>query len=269
VQVKKVLLTSINLNCKIGGIKMKEISIHNIQGIPVVFQQDIELFDKPTGYKALVDEKTKETVSIVTDKYQPIQHRAVWIEAEKQKNYMIKTAQLYNKGKSFMIELKERTPHKVELLPGDYLERGVRLFNSYNCTKALTVESYGLRLVCMNGMVAPMGIQRYHKAHVYNNIDINELGKYIELAMEAWVSSKEVFKKATQISMNVDKAIEKIGYLPKKYAKIITENLSKKETLYDIWNEVTRTITHDMAPNVSTNILVYAQKQANKVLTMD
>jgi len=247
----------------------KESTIKSINEIPWVSEEPVIIHKRESGYKALVNDKTKDTISIVTDTYQPIQHQDVWKEAVKHKKYKIKTGQLYNNGRIFMMEIVARKPAKIELLPNDFMEASVRIFNSYDGSKALTVQSYGLRLVCSNGMVAPTTISHFKKVHAHQNIQVPEIGKAIELGMEVWTGNTDIFQKASKLTVNVEETINPLqNIMAKKYLKIVSENLSPKESLYDVWNELTRTVTHDMAPNVNTDNLVYTQQQINKVFNV-
>jgi len=245
----------------------KESSIKSIHEIPWAQEVPIIIHKKESGYKALVNDKTKETISVVTDTYQPVQHRDVWEQANKYKNYKISNGRIFNRGRTLMIEISDVKPVKRELIPGDYLESKVRIFNSYDGTRALTVQSYGLRLVCSNGMVAPTLVSNYRKIHAYQNIDISEIGKAIQLGMEFWEGNKLLFQRAAKMTVDVGKTLKPLtNVIAKKYMKIVEDNLQTKETLYDVWNELTRTITHDMQPNVNTDNLVYTQQQVNRIL---
>ena len=188
--------------------KPKESTIKSIHEIPWVAEVPIKVYRKESGYKALVNDKTKKTISIVSNAYQPIQHKDVWDEASKHKKYKIVKGQLYNRGRVFMIEIIDRKPAKVELVPGDYMESRVRIFNSYDGSKALTVQSYGIRLVCSNGMVAPVMLSQFRKAHVYQNIQVPEIGKAIELGMAVWQGNTDYLVYTQQQVNKVFKALE-------------------------------------------------------------
>ena len=194
-----------------------------------------------------------------------MQHRDIWQKIQEMKQLKVKKAVIYRNGKVLLVELAEVRPKKLELLEGDYMTRRIRIFNSYDLTHALSVQSYGVRLVCTNGMVAPAFTERFRGRHTYDSIDIGELNKYINVAFEVWATTDQLFKKAEKMVVPVKDALKYMKYLPKKYQKIIVENLGKKENVYVIWNESTRTISHDMAKNMQTASLVRHQRQANNL----
>jgi hypothetical protein len=249
-------------------MKWKESTIDSIHNIPWVQTVPVIIHNKDTGYKAIVNQETQDTISIVSQAYQPIQHHDVYNTIASLKDYKVFGASIYRLGRMMMIELKESNPIQHELIPGDYFENRIRIFNSYDGSKALSVQSYGIRLVCTNGMVAPTLVHSYHKVHAFQNIDLAEVEKHIELAAELWGESKELIQAANKTTIDVNEVLEKFNFLPKKYTKIVRENLSQKETVYDTWNELTRTISHDMKPHVGTNNLVESQREVNKIFQL-
>jgi len=248
--------------------RWKENKISSVQDIPWTEQVPVVVFEKDTGFKAIVNANTKETITIATNVYQPVQHREVYEKMQELSNYKVNTAYLYSQGRRMMIELREAKIVKRELLPGDYFENRIRIFNSYDGTMALSLQSYGIRLVCTNGMVAPTLVSSYRKIHAFQNIDLEQIEKYAALATELWGETKELMRAATQKIVNVNEVLAKFNFLPKKYTKIVQENLDANESVYDIWNELTRTISHDLAPNVGTNNLVETQKYANTIFKL-
>jgi len=243
----------------------QEYVMKTLKSVPLVKEEPVVIMGNDTNYKAIVDTDTKETLSIVTNDYQLLQHREVYETIQNMGKYTFRDATLFNQGKALMIELEPQKRTKVELLPGDYLEPRVRIFNSYDKSRALSVQSFGLRLVCSNGMMAPGFFDIYHKSHMHQNIDIEILGKQIDIAMVAWNNRAEILKKATGVEVEVAVVVDGIRHFSDKYKKIVVENLDEKATVYDLWNELTRTITHDIAPNIGTDRLVYLQKAANTV----
>jgi len=245
-------------------MKIQDLIVKNIGDIPTVEEAPVRVLGKNTDYKAIVN-SDKETVSIVSKNYQLVQHRDIWKKIHEMKQLKVKDAVIYRDGKVLLVELAESRPKKLELLEGDYMTRRIRIFNSYDLTHALSVQSYGVRLVCTNGMIAPAFTERFRGRHTYNSINIGELNKYIKVAFEVWATTNKLFKKAEKTIVPVKDALKYMKYLPKKYQKIIIENLNKKENVYVIWNESTRTIAHDMTKNMQTASLVRHQRQANNL----
>ena len=191
-------------------MEQEYVVIKKAEDIPGVKEEPVRVLRLDTDYKAIVETDTNETLSIVSDKYQLSPHRDVWNEIEKLKQYKITNGQLYKYGNAMIIELIDKKTEKEELIPdtGDYFERQVRVLNTYDLTRALSVQSIGLRLVCKNGMMAPGMIERFRKAHTYNNIDINEISKYVEFSMEACTQSGEILRLSAKQIVETKKTVE-------------------------------------------------------------
>lgn len=264
---------------KIGkkGLKEKDaddepeqMPIRSMTDIPEVKEVPVIVKNKGTAYKAIIRCKDDETQSIVTTDYQLIPHADVWKEVmkiSKDKKYEIKNASLYRYGNAMVAELGDIKPVNVKIFENDEIVRGVRIFNSYDKSRALSVEGYGLRLVCTNGAVAPGFVSRYHKTHSYDNIDISELGKYIELGMESWSASADLLRLSAKKKIKVEPMIKSLKF-PEKYETEIIGRVEAKDdfaSVYSIWNAITNVITHDMSGNVQIKRLVKYQRLANTV----
>lgn len=245
-------------------MRTQDVIIKTIDDIPIVREAPVRVLGKNTEYKAIVDQD-KETVSIVSNNYQLVQHRDIWQKIQEMKNLKVKKAVIYRDGKILHVELAEVRPKKIEMIDGDYMTRRIRIFNSYDLTHALSVQSFGIRLVCTNGMIAPVFTERFRGRHTYDSIDIDELNKYIKVAFEIWATTGSLLRRAEKMIVPVEDVLKYMKYLPKKYHKIIVENLDKKESVYVIWNETTRTITHDMTKNMQTGSLIRHQQEANNI----
>lgn len=72
-------------------------------------------------------------------------------------------------GKRFAYGLVARDDHLVEVRPGDAVALGLLARNSYDGSEALSVSAYVHRLVCRNGMVAPVLFRRVALKHTRQN----------------------------------------------------------------------------------------------------
>jgi len=251
-----------------AGMK-QELVVKEIKNIPEVEEIPIKVYEKDTKYKAIVQKENKKTLSVVGINYQLKQHKEIYEYISKLKDYQICYAEVFKNGKILMIEMikKDEKEQKHELLPGDFYLRKLRIFNSYDESYALSVQAYGLRLVCKNGMVAPGYTTRFKKVHTFKNINLEDLEKYIELADNAWKESEQVLQKANITKIDVDTTIVKyLKYFPKKYIDLIRGKVKTVDTVYNLWNAVTNVVTYNMAPRLRTNTLVEYQRLANKVI---
>jgi hypothetical protein len=210
-----------------------------------------------------------EGVDIASQKmtYQVVQHRDVIDQLQKDpefnQKYRIDTATVYKSGCVLMLEVVPLQKTEVEIVPGDNIAPSVRIYNSYDSTKALIVESFGMRLICKNGAVAPGGVDRFHKAHTHQNADITQLNQAIEKAMATWEVSANTLRKAYTKNVDIEDTMKLLKNFPEKYKKIVIQNLRRIDTLYNLWNALTNCITFEV--NVSTSTLISYQNMVNKI----
>jgi len=245
----------------------KEYIIKTKEEVALVDEVTLLAHARETGYKAIVDRTSMNTLCVVKEANQIIQHQSVLAEVQKLENYIIKKLLIMNNGLQLMIEVTERTPRKIQLFPNDYLECGARIINDYSKSRGLSVQGYATRLVCDNGLVAP-STGRKAQIFAYGTAEFaTELEAQIEACLNVWVDSTEIFKKANDTEVSVKDIIEEHNFLPRKAMEEVISNLKDKETLYDIWNEYTRCIQHTVSPKIKTDGTIGLQKRANKILT--
>jgi len=171
-------------------------------------------------------------------------------------------------GRSLLIEVTERTPKKIELLPKDYLECGARIINDYTKNKGLTVQGCAVRLVCENGMTAPKTTGKV-QIEAYGTAEFSdELEQKIDASFKVWEEHADLFKQANEITVHLKDIIQDHAFLPKKEMEEVIGNLKDKETLYTIWNEYTRVIQHKLTQKKKTIDIIGMQKRANKILNV-
>jgi len=234
--------------------------------IPVVDEVTLLAHDRETGFKAIVNRKTMDTICVVKQDNQIVQHNHVLKEVLKLKNYTIKKLMTLRNGRMLMIEVTEREPKKIELLPKDYLEVGARIVNDYTKNKGLSVQGYGVRLVCSNGVTAPKMAGKV-EIEAFGTADFaKEMESKINGSFKVWEDYSELFEQANKTKVHVKDIINDHSFLPKKEMELIIGNLKDEETLYDVWNEYTRVIQHEIAPKKQTTDVIKWQKRANKIL---
>jgi len=234
--------------------------------IPLVDEVILLAHERETGVKAIVDRKTMNTICVVNQENQIVQHNHVLKEVLKLKNYTIKKLLLMENGRSLLIEVTERTPQKIELLPKDYLECGARIVNDYTKNKGLSVQGYAVRLVCTNGITAPVNADKV-AVEAFGTADFNEeLETKINSSFKVWEEQADLFKSANETTVHVKDILQDHAFLPKKEMEEVIGNLKDEESLYNIWNEYTRVIQHKLAPKKKTLNIIGMQKRANKIL---
>ena len=253
--------------------KLIDIKIKDAKMIPEIKMVPVKIYDKETGYKAITTVGTNDTISIVTNAYQPVAHKDVYNEVKKLDKFKINNAMVLKGGRTLMLEITDIKPQEIEIFPGDSVIRQVRVFNSYDGTRALSVSSFGMRLICKNGAVAPGLVDRYKKIHTFKDIQISEISKYVELGMEAWANSKEVLVRASKTIVVVEDVLGKYKLLSGKYMEIVKTTVDKtadkgKDTVYNIWNAYTNVITHSVSEKTRMSKVVNLQRNVNKLFNL-
>jgi len=239
-----------------------------LENIPDVELTPVKVLGQSTPYQAIVEKPTDRTLHVVSDVYQLLPHKEVFEAVDKLEDYNISLGQIYKDGKRLVIELSEKKEVKHELLPGDYYHRKVRILNSYDCSMGLSVLSYGMRLVCKNGMMAPGFQRRIHKVHAHGTINLDDLDKYVEYAMESWNNTDRIFQVAYHKVIKLEDAVAELKYFPQKYMDLVQKKVKDKDTVYNIWNAFTNVISHDISGNVNMDAVIWHQKQANKIFNL-
>ena len=248
--------------------KSQEVVVGKENQLPKVDEVELFAHDRETGTKAVVDLNTMETICVVNKENQIIQHQHVLEEVEKLENYIIKKQSLLHMGRVLMIELVEREPKQIELLPNDFLECGAYVVNDYGKTRGLSVQGYGMRLICSNGVVAHKA-GRVMQVFAYGTAEFSEeLQAQIEASLSVWHQVQDLMQKANDVTISVKDMLEDHNFLPKKYMDLVIDRLDDKETIYNIWNTYTQVITHEIGPHVQTPGRLSLLKRANKILAI-
>jgi len=238
--------------------------VEKAEELPPVEEVVLTAHDRETGAKAVVNKNNMETICVVSENSKLIPHTDVYKQILDMEDFVIKKTRLLKNGRVMIIDIAERTPNKLELLPDDFIECGARIINDYGKSKGLTVQAIATRLVCSNGMVAP---ERSSKMNVdaFGTAEFGaEMNKLINDSFKKWYEYSDMIKEASETEMSVKDVIVHHDFLRTKYMDTITSNLEEKASLWDIYNEYTRTITHDIKTNVKSeqNLL----RKAGKIL---
>jgi len=249
-------------------MKWKEIVLETGKELPSIDEVKLFAHDRETGYKAVVDKSTMDTICVIPNDYAVIEHGRVLEQIRKLEKYIIKDMRLLQNGQLFMAEVTEREPKKIELLPDDYIECGARITNNYSKDAGLSVQGYATRLVCTNGLTeskrgAKVGIKAFGTPEFSTEIE-----EKIEQKLNVWTDMSKLFERASKTKIHVKDMLEEHSFLPKKYMDKVIEELKDEETLYNIWNVYTQVITHQIAPNTKTMNTIGLEKRANKILTI-
>lgn len=251
-------------------LRTPELVLKAEKEIPIATEVPLSINGKEIPFKAITSAKDNTDVfNVVSKTYQLIQHKDVWNAVSKLKKYKIVESRIIKGGRIMMIELVNATETNIEVLPKDFYQPRVRIFNSYDATRALSAQAFAIRLICTNGAVGIQKIGHHYKAHTHENINLKELTKFVEEAMAAWNVAAPVLRESAKFMIEPKQALAAIGKFPKKYAELALKQCNaKQDTLYNVWNAFTNIVTHQMKGNVATTTLVKYQSRVNRVFNL-
>jgi len=244
--------------------------IRKADDIPIVEEIPVEIKGKKSGYYAILEKGTNDTLGIHTQHYNLVQNRDIYSIVEGLKDFDILDTRLYLHGKVMMMEVAKKG--EKDIAPtgdkNDLFSPRTRIFNSYNGSYSVNIQAFALRLVCKNGMVAPVKQNIYRKIHLGNEINKKDLVDAINSTKDIWNASRERIVQSTKFVIEPQVALFHLDRFPKKYRDLALKNLEKKDTLYNIWNELTRIVTHVMNTRVNQNVQVSQQQRVNKIFDL-
>ncbi len=238
--------------------------------IPLVTGTQVEVAGKKTNYYAVVEEGSNDTLGIHTQYYNIAQNKELYDVIAGIKDVQIEKAILYLHGKVMMVEISQKNEKGITPTGDkkDIFMPKTRIFNSYDGSRSITIQAYALRLVCSNGMVAPVKQNVLRKIHLGEKITPEIIKEAIKETANIWSLSKELIKQSTSFGINSELALFYLGRFPQKYQKIALENLEENDTIYNIWNELTRIMSHIMESRVNSNVLISQQQKVNKIFNL-
>lgn len=229
------------------------------------------------NHMAVVNDRTNKVETIVSDQYALIQHREAFepfVNAMKTLGIGVKGRVISDSGRAYIDVRFDDERFKVDVSDnpqkGDLINFGFRLGNSYDKSTAFYVETYALRLVCLNGMIAPVKIKAIREVHIGDvRIVTKTLSAAIKSLMDESVKFADIVKRARK-EIVTEKLLNQllVGWkLGKKHIKAILEKARELDELngYSIYNLLTEYITHTLEVRESTKEMWHKQ-YANPIL---
>lgn len=206
------------------------------------------------GYKVLrYPGKPSWVYSIVSEKYQPIEHKEV-IEMTKgileDAGFEIKKDGVELVGKYGSKMFYRAVIDEFEVLDGDKIGLGVLVTNSYDGEMGIYMGGYGLRLVCMNEMVFGRAIIAEYTIHVG---EVEKRFRDRLLSLVEGMQDVQVFLRSlAKAQITKDQMVKLLIRLnlAKKYLKMIARHSGisrwdvERIPLWDLYNAITYVMTH-------------------------
>lgn len=225
-----------------------------------VRKEQILYNNKPTGRSMIIREDEDEFISVVSDDYMLVPNKIVVDSLVKEFNQLIdfnKSAvknNLFSNGSYSSMTFDLKYPTKAVKV-GDEVGAVLRIENSYDTTKALTVSMNAKRLVCSNGLIVNRSLFTSRTKHIGDHDPQEVVNSMIASVKheghDKFEELNETFKKMSRkrltkgIKEKFFKALVKHpAYVSDKVtAQIIEEN---PKNLWELYNCVTYVTTHQM-----------------------
>jgi hypothetical protein len=247
-------------------MKQYQIEVKKADDIPIAKEHPIVIEKHKTDYKAILDSNDGETISIVTNKYNLVQHKDVFDTVSKIPGYKIAKAMLYRNGGRMYVDMVSELNPKLEIMKKDDFIIKARVMNSYDGSSKLLVRSSALRVVCTNGMLAPVGRKSFPVKIHKGSVDISHLTGKVEEAITQWDTIAPVLRESMEKVVPTKLATQYIGNFPKKYIDNVIAGTKKKDSIYNIWNGFTYVLSHESG--VNEKVLMEHHDKVNKVFDL-
>ena len=149
--------------------------------------------------------------------------------------------------------------HTRKLKKGDVVGLRLTAQNSFDGSLLAEWLIGLLRLICLNGMTTMEGGKAMSSKH-YTSINIDAMTRALEAAIAAWEDSIVVFDRLAEVAITQAQGLNILGNLVLQglLSARVSENIAPiwnnpthKEdadrTLYNLYNAITQTLTHDIA----------------------
>jgi hypothetical protein len=154
-------------------------------------------FFKDKDHQAVVNDRTNKIEAIVSDQYALIQHREAFepfVAAMRTLGIGVKGRVISDSGRAYIDVRFDDERFQINVSPetqkGDLINFGFRLGNSYDKSTAFYAETYALRLVCLNGMIAPVKIKAIREVHIG---DVRIVTKTLSVAIKSLAENSVKF----------------------------------------------------------------------------
>ena len=216
------------------------------------------------GRKAVVRTDTGDVLSVMTDRYVPVNNKKVLeafgeIADKANIDWELGNCYTMRNGAKTVMEIKFPF-NKVEAEVGDIMEMRGYLTNGFDGFSAAKVEMGFYRLVCKNGMMAgtsDMSISYRHVGNVNEKL-VEQFQEYLTCKMG---SSEDFIKMLLAMKFKTKKHIKAIiegsKWIGAKYRELIEQQWEKDgggKSGWELYNAYTNIMTHKMSVNMENRM---------------
>lgn len=143
----------------------------------------------------------------------------------------------------------------VEVKKGDFISAMLRIENSYDTTKSLTVSMDALRLVCTNGMTIGSRLFQSSTKHIGSETSHSVVKEMVHQVLdngqERFLEMNETFRMMSESKVTKDRKdqfIKSLGKYPNYVIdKVVGQIIeTKPKNVWDLYNCITYVASHEM-----------------------
>lgn len=246
------------------------------------FNQEAGISDvnQNTGYKFIVREDTGRVLSCMTDEYQVVTNQQIVDVASpilaKHKAVLKEAVSLSDGQKTIW---KWIIPDKkIKIAKNDELNPEIIIKNSYDGSLQVNILAGAFRLVCSNGLVIGLTLDKKSFKHNVNNINLDNIDAQIEKTIEKTYNLADDFEMLSDTKLNENHIVKLIELFPTQMSEFLVQYLISKnlKTYWDLLNCATyisshkmkRTYqsTHNLESKLFTNVSKWAKSSSKNVV---
>ena len=210
----------------------------------------VEGLKNSTDYKFIINAETSEVLSCMTDEYRLLTNEDVIKKAMpvlKDNGAVLTSVNMFNNGAR--TTYRYRFPKITVKIDKDELHPEVIIKNSYDGSTNIDALAGAFRLVCSNGAVIGVVIEKYKNKHIMSNIALENIEQVITETIEkTTILFKKEFPILHQTKIREDHLLDLIGLFPSTMSSFLTQKLiaDRPKTFWDLFNVATYITTHNM-----------------------
>lgn len=260
------------MNLRGERMSLERAELH-VERLPVAEEQEVRRVITEQGleaevenWKAIYNVTDEQTAAVVTKKYQLVQHAEFFkpaLKAVKALGIQVEYVRVMDSRERVDMEL---IPESTENMRGQEIALGLRLSNSIDGSIAARVQAYGLRVICINGMIGRTLFGGKSMIHVGRNVNVEGLADDIEEILPMAVNNLNTIIREgmdTEV-IHAETVLEEAGF-GGDYQDEITEEFAGN-TRWELYCEATRIVDHDHE-DVKESTREDLHRKANAILT--
>lgn len=217
-----------------------------------------------SGFSKIIREDTDRLISVVSDSYLLIENQLIYDSISREFGDLQIIDKFSFSNDSYSSLSFELPFEKREVSVGDAVGAMLRVENSYDTTKALTISINAMRLVCANGMIVNDTIFQSKTKHIGDkNVEqiigdmMSSISNKAEGSFQQTVRNFSKMKKKKLTPELKQRFVMALTELPQFFVSHVVDeiNRSNPKNLWELYNCVTYVCTHKMKRDIFQTVI--------------